>query len=180
MVRACVEQPCEEAAMRCLIVLVMMIVLRVTTAAAQTLPSAAPTPEALAAAKEVMAVMSPDMVKQMMQGMVGQMWPQIAQSFGPKVDAATSAELRAEFERTLQDWVIESMKDMPAIYARYFTVAELHELAGFYKTPVGAKALAVMPRVMGDFSATMMPRMTTFQQQLQGRLQAILQKHGIQ
>jgi hypothetical protein len=163
-----------------LIVLVMMVVLRVTAAAAQTQPAATPPPEAVAAAKELMAIMSPDMVKQMMQGMVGQMWPQIAQSFGPKIDAATSAELRAEFEQTLQSWVIESMQDLPPIYARYFTVAELHELAAFYKTPVGAKALATMPRVMADFSASMMPRMATFQQQLQGRLQAILQKHGLQ
>jgi|SRR5580658_4311608 hypothetical protein len=163
-----------------LIVLVMMVVLRVTTAAAQTQPAATPSPEALAAAKELMAIMSPDMVKQMMRGMVGQMWPQIEQSFGPKIDAATSAELRAEFEQTLQQWVIDSMQDLPPIYARYFTVAELHELAGFYKTPVGAKALATMPRVMADFSASMMPRMATFQQELQGRLQAILQKHGVQ
>jgi hypothetical protein len=162
------------------IALVMMVVLRVTTASAQTEPQAAASPEALAAAKELMAVMSPNMMRQMMQGMVAQMWPQIERSFGPKVDAATSAELRAEFESTLQEWMTASMQDMPAIYARYFTAAELHQLVGFYKTPVGAKTLSVMPKAMADFAGTMMPRMAAFQQQLQGRLQAILQKHGIQ
>jgi hypothetical protein len=163
-----------------LIILVMMVVLRVTAASAQTQPQAAPPPEAVAAAKDLMAIMSPDMVGQMMRGMVAQMWPQLEQSFGPKIDAATSAELRAEFERTLQQWVIDSMQDMPQVYARYFTAAELRELAAFYKTPVGAKALSQMPKVMADFSSTMIPRMTVFQQQLQGRMQAILQKHGIQ
>jgi hypothetical protein len=162
-----------------LIVLLLMIVLRVTTAAAQTPPPAAPSPEALAAAKELMAIMSPDMMRQMMQGMVGQMWPQLERSFGPKIDAATSAELRAEFESTLQQWVTDTMQDMPPIYARYFTVAELRELAAFYKTPVGAKALSQMPRVMADFTAIMLPRMASFQVQLQARLQAVLQKHGI-
>lgn len=175
-----------------LIILVVMAVLGVMAAAAQTQPQPqpqpqpqmqtqpTPSPEALAAAKDLMAIMSPDLVKQMMQGMVAQMWPQIERSFGPKIDGATSAELRAEFQNTLQQWVIESMQDMPAIYARYFTAAELRELAAFYKTPVGAKALSQMPRVMGDFSATMLPRMVTFQQELQGRLLAILHKHGIQ
>lgn len=124
--------------------------------------------------------MSPDMVGRMMQSMVAQMWPQIEKSFGPKVDAATSAELRAELDRTLQQYVADSMKDMPAIYARYFTAPELRELAASYKTPVGAKTLSAMPKVMTDFSSTMVPRMTAFQQQLQGRMQAILQKHGIQ
>jgi hypothetical protein len=115
----------------------------------------------------------------MMRGMVAQMWPQIERSFGPQMDAATSAELRAEFEHTTQQFVMDSMQDMPQIYARYFTAEELRQLAAFYKTPLGAKALSQIPKVMADFSSTMLPRMTAFQQQLQGRLQAILQKHGI-
>ena len=160
-----------------LIVLAMMVVLRVTTASAQTQPT--PSPDAIAAAKELMAIMSPDLVGQMMRGMVAQMWPQVERSFGPQIDAATSAELRAEFEQTTQQFVMDSMQDMPQIYARYFTADELHQLAAFYKTPIGAKALSQIPMVMADFSKTMLPRMTVFQQQLQGRLQVILQKHGI-
>ena len=162
-----------------LIVLVMMVVLRVTTASAQTQPQATPSPDAIAAAKELMAIMSPDLVGQMMRGMVAQMWPQIERSFGPQIDAATSAELRAEFEHATQQFVLDSMQDMPQIYAKYFTADELHQLAAFYKTPLGAKALSQIPKVMADFSSTMMPRMTAFQQQLQGRLQAILEKHGV-
>jgi hypothetical protein len=162
-----------------LIVLAMMVVLRVTTASAQTQPPATPSPDAVAAAKELLAIMSPDLVGQMMRGMVAQMWPQIERSFGPKIDAATSAELRAEFEHTTQQFVLDSMQDMPQIYARYFTADELHQLAAFYKTPLGAKALSQIPKVMADFSATMLPRMTAFQQQLQGRLQVILEKHGV-
>jgi uncharacterized protein len=163
-----------------LIVLIMLVMLRVTTASAQTQPQPAPSPDALAAAKELMAIMSPDMVGQMMQGMVAQMWPQLERSFGPRIDAATNAELREEFERTMQRYVLDSMQDMPAIYARYFTAAELRELAGFYKTPIGAKALALMPKVMTDFTSSMLPRMATFQQELQSRIQAILLRHGIQ
>jgi uncharacterized protein len=161
-----------------LIVPIMLVVLRVTTASAQTQPQAAPSPEALAAAKDLMAVMSPD--RQMMQAMFAQMWPQVERSLGTRIDAATSAELRAEFERTLQKYVVDSLQDMPAIYARYFTADELRELAGFYKTPIGAKQLSVMPKINAELSGTMLPRMNAFQQELQGRMQEILRKHGIQ
>jgi hypothetical protein len=157
----------------------MMIVLRVTAASAQTQPQAAPSPDAIAAAKELMAIMSPDLVGSMMRNMVAQMWPQVERSFGPQIDAATSAELRTEFEHTTQQFVLDSMQDMPQIYARYFTADELRQLAAFYKTPLGAKALSQIPLVMADFSKTMLPRMAAFQQQLQAGLQAILQKHGV-
>jgi hypothetical protein len=158
-----------------LVVTMMIILLRVTTASAQ----GAPSPEAINAAKELMSIISPDMIGQMSQGMIGQMWPQIEKTFGPNVDAATRAELRAEFEHSLQQFVLDAMQDVPTIYARYFTVDDLHQLAAFYKTPLGTKALALLPKVQADSFGTMMPRMVGFQQQLQGRLQAILQKHGV-
>lgn len=42
------------------------------------------------------------------------------------------------------------MADGPAIYARYFTAAELRELLAFYRTPVGASALRVMPKTTSE------------------------------
>ena len=157
-----------------LIVLVIAFVLRAAVVAeAQT-----SAPDAIDAARELLSVMSPDMVSQTVQGMMGQIWPSLEQQFGGKVDQATLTELRAEFERSLQEFVNDSMKDAPAIYARYFTVDELHQIAAFYKTPAGAKALQTLPKVMSDYFGTMMPRMATFQQQVNTRIQPILDKHG--
>jgi uncharacterized protein len=157
-----------------LIVLVIACVLRAAVVAeAQT-----PAPDAIDAARELLSVMSPDMVSQTVQGMMGQIWPSLEQRFGGRVDQATLTELRAEFERSLQEFVNDSMKDAPAIYARYFTVDELHQITAFYKTPAGAKALQTLPKVMSDYFGTMMPRMATFQQQVNTRIQAILDKHG--
>jgi uncharacterized protein len=157
-----------------LIVLVIAFVLRAAVVAeAQT-----SSPDAIDAARELLSVMSPDMVSQTVQGMMGQIWPSLEQQFGGRVDQATLTELRAEFERSLQEFVNDSMKDAPAIYARYFTVDELHQIAAFYKTPAGAKALQTLPKVMSDYFGTMMPRMATFQQQVNTRIQAILDKHG--
>jgi len=55
---------------------------------------------------------------------------------------------------------------------------ELRDILAFYKTPTGAKALRVMPKVMADVGATLAPHMPAFQRDMGGRLDAIMQKHG--
>jgi hypothetical protein len=157
-----------------LIVLVIALLLRVAVVAeAQT-----PSPDALDAARDLLSVMSPDMIRETVQGMMGQIWPSLEQRLGPKVDQATLAEIRAEFERSLQQFVSDSMQDIPAIYVRYFTADELRQIAAFYQTPAGAKALQTLPKVMSDYFGTIMPRMASFQQQMNTRMQAILERHG--
>jgi len=135
--------------------------------------------DAIAAAKELTAITTPDLVGETTRGMVANTWPQIERSFGPRIDAATRAELRSEFEHLMQQFVIDGMQDLPLLYARYFTADELRQLVAFYKTPVGAKWMSQMPRIMAGYSATLLQRTTAFQQQLRGRWQAVLQKHGI-
>src|SRR6476620_8273141 len=82
-------------------------------------------PEAQAAAQELASILSADMIGQMTQAMTAQIWPKLQAAFGSKVDAATLAELRAEFEKSLKDFVVESTKDAPAIYAKHFSAQEL-------------------------------------------------------
>ena len=158
-----------------LIILVLAVLLRAVPMAQAQQP---PSPEALAAARELMSVMSPDMIGQVVQGMTAQVWPNIERELGQRVDQATLTELRGEFESVITQFANDSMKDAPAIYAKYFSVQELHDLAGFYKTPVGAKALQTMPKVMTEYFGTMVPRMNDLQRDFQARMQAILQKHG--
>jgi hypothetical protein len=158
-----------------LIILVLAVLLRaVPLAQAQDTPS----PEALAAARELMAVMSPDMVGQMTQGMTAQVWPNIERELGGRVDQATLVELRGEFERVIAEFANDSLKDAPAIYAKYFSVQELRDIAAFYKTPVGIKALQTMPKVMSEYFGTIVPRMADLQRNFEARMQAIMQKHG--
>jgi hypothetical protein len=157
-----------------LLVLVIALVLRAAVAQAQDAGS----PEALSAAQELMAVMSPDMIGQLSRGMTAQIWPKLESELGAKVDQATLSELRTEFDQSLERFALDSMKDAPAVYARYFSAKELHEIAAFYKTPAGAKALQLMPQVMSDYFGSLLPRVTSFQQELQASVQAILAKHG--
>lgn len=158
-----------------LIVLAVAIALSCLPARAQEPGS----PEAQVAAKELASIMSGDMIGQMTQAMTAQIWPKLQAAFAGKVDAATLAELRAEFEKSLKDFVVEATKDAPAIYAKYFSAQELREMTAFYRTPTGAKALRMMPQVMAEYFGTMMPRMEAFDRDLKARISAILKRHGV-
>lgn len=137
-------------------------------------------PEALAAAQQLAGIMSQDTITQLSQAMTGQIWPKLQAEFGPKVDQATLADLRTEFENALSRFVNDAMRDAPAIYARYFTAQELQDLAGFYQTPTGQKALRTMPKVMADSFGAMLPKMQSFQGEVQAAMAAVLKKHGYQ
>jgi hypothetical protein len=44
-------------------------------------------PEALAAAKDLAAIVSADTINQLSEAMTAQIWPKLRAEFGPKVDA---------------------------------------------------------------------------------------------
>jgi hypothetical protein len=58
--------------------------------------------------------------------------------------------------------VEEMLAEMVPLYARTYTVDEIHQLSAFYQSPVGQKMLATMPRLMTESMAisqrVMMPR----------------------
>src|SRR4029077_3123422 len=91
---------------------------------------------------------------------------------------ATIGELRVEFERIQVAFASEAMNDAPPIYARHFTVAELKELAAFYRTPTGAKALREVPQVMGELTLFLLPRLQDVQRQTGEAFTRILREHG--
>jgi hypothetical protein len=146
-------------------------------AAAQ--PSSTPSPEAIAAANELFTILSVDMMKQLTAQMTNLMWPMLEQKArADKIDDATIAALRTEFERVQVANLTEIMKEAPPIYARHFTVDELHDLTGFYRTPTGAKALRELPQVMGEFVQVIGPRMQAMQQQAAEGFDKILRERG--
>jgi len=139
----------------------------------------APSPEALAAANELFTILSADMMKQLTGQMTNAFWPVVEQKArADKIDDATIAELRSEFERIQISFVTDAMKDAPPIYARHFSVAELRDLIAFYRMPTGAKALREMPQVMGEFATQLVPRMQDLQKQITEAFNRVLQEHG--
>jgi hypothetical protein len=138
--------------------------------AAQISPSpagqAAPSPEALQAARDLTSIISVNTITELTQNVTNQVWPALetaVRSKNPNISPAALADLRREFERQQFAIALDSLNDAVGIYARNFTVEELRALAAFYRTPVGAKALTVMPRTTVELIAAMGPRLQTLQ-----------------
>lgn len=158
---------------------VVALVLLLCGAAMQARAEEQPNPEALAAAKDLMAVISPDMMKQLATSISATFWPVVEQKArADKIDDATISELRTEFERIQVAFASDAMKEAPPIYARHFTVDELKELTAFYRTPTGAKALQEIPQVMGELSGLLIPRLQEVQRQTSEAFTKILHEHG--
>lgn len=136
-------------------------------------------PQAQEAAQELLSIISGDMLGQMGRAMTEQVWPQLEAELGSKVPPAALTELRGEFEKILERFLVESMKDAPALYAKYFSAQELRDITAFYKTPSGAKALQLLPTVTSEQFAMLMPRMESFQREIMTMTMQILQKHGV-
>jgi uncharacterized protein len=163
--------------MRTLRIVALVLLLAGTGGAARA--DDAPSPEAIAAAKELLAVLSPDMMKQLTGSIAASFWPVVEQKArAEKIDEATIGELRAEFERIQLAFVDDAMKEAPPIYARHFTESELHDLTAFYQTPAGAKALHEIPQVMGEMTKLLVPRLQDVQRQTSEAFTKILREHG--
>jgi hypothetical protein len=138
-----------------------------------------PTPEALQAANELFTILSGDMMKQLIGQMTNAFWPTVEEQLRvAKVDDATVAELRKEFDRIELAFLAEAMKEAPPVYARHFSVSELKELTAFYRTPIGAKALHEMPQVTGEFMTVLVPRLQDVQRQTSDAFNRILRERG--
>ena len=146
-------------------------------------PAQQPSAEALQAAKDLVAVTSPDTIAELKSAIAANFWPQIEASVRkeyPKIDDQTLAELRGEYERVMSDAATFALGEAPAIYARHFTVSELKEITAFYRTPAGAKALTVMPKAMAEVLPVLQAHVQSGMPKFAAAFTDILKKHGYQ
>ncbi len=149
-----------------------------TALAGTATAQAAPSTDALAAAKELAQILNGESISQMPAAITAQVWGAMEPQLTSRVDAATLGEIRIEFERAGGQLSTEVMQETPAIYARHFNAQELRDMLVFYKSPSGAKALKVMPVVLADISQQIAPRMQRMQSELNTRLEVIMRQHG--
>ncbi len=138
--------------------------------------------ETIQAAKDLMAVISPDTIRQMGQSMTNQIWPAIERDLRvkhPEISQATFMELRTELENIQVRYMTDVMADAPKIYAKYFTAAEFREMLAYHKTPTGQKALKLMPQVMTEVITTITPQIQNLQAQIIASFRDVLRKKGI-
>ncbi|MEE2025585.1 MULTISPECIES: DUF2059 domain-containing protein [Alkalimonas] len=76
-----------------------------------------------------------------------------------------------EWSRTYMSW--DEMKvPMAALYKKHFSEAELKELVQFYKSPVGAKSVELMPQLFSEGAQIGMALAEKYQPQLLQMLEA--------
>lgn len=156
---------------------------RAQTAAPAPATQAAPDPATAAAVRELLDSMNyRAMMNGAMQSMLRNMPSMLLQSATNSINANPSlsdeqkkAALAKVAERMtpalagmqalLSDPTLidDMINEIVPLYARHFTVDEIHQMAVFYKTPVGTKMLTVMPQLMGESmqigQRVVMPRM---------------------
>ncbi len=148
-------------------------------------PSAAQsaaTPEALQAARDLVAVVSKETMRQMVTQVTAQVWPVVERGLRvkqPGISPAVVGELRTEFERIQLEYMSGLMSDAPVIYARHFSAAELRELLAFYRTPIGEKALRELPQITAEAMALIMPRLQQVQTQVMEAFTKVLHQRGL-
>jgi hypothetical protein len=138
-------------------------------AAAAPIPIAPPSPEALKAAADFLAVAAPDSFNPD----PSQSWPKVAAGFANlNLDKDTLAALQAQYESIQKQSMSELEKAASAVYASDFTVPELREMTAFYKTPTGQKALKEIPIVTAEYESVTQQR----QQEVQAETFLAFQK----
>lgn len=71
-----------------------------------------------------------------------------------------------------------TMQEVGPLLGKYYTVDEIRGLVEFYETPLGQKAIRIMPQVMNDIPAVMLPHMQAFQNSFPVKLKARLAEAG--
>jgi len=123
------------------------------------------TEEAVEAARDLLVLMSHDMIARLVGQGTTQMWPAIEsrlRAYNKTLDEAALADLRKELERIQVDYMINIVKDGPEIYARHFSASELREIIAFYRTPTGRKLLDTRPQLSAEVAAMITPHMPEF------------------
>ncbi len=104
-------------------------------------------------------------------------------SAGTNLGAKTSPAEIADMKQALSDWFDQDFKwedlqpKLVDIYIKAFTEDELNQLAAFYKTPVGQKALTQLPEMMKQGAAVGQQYAASKQASLMERIKKVSDKY---
>jgi hypothetical protein len=153
------------------------IVLLVMLLAPGMAPAQAPSPEALAIARELIATSrAADHVQQMLPSIVQLIKPAIVQG-RPQVEKdfdAFAPQLIESFRARLN----ELTEQVVVVYAANFTVTEMKDIITFYRGPTGQKFLAKAPMIAQQSMAAGQKLGAQIGQEIQSRMIEELKKKG--
>jgi uncharacterized protein len=151
--------------------------------ASQTANNAAPSPEALEVAKEVLSfTTNGDTLNEAAERITAQVWPSMAPALRAKYPDFNTYEdeMRAEYKRVFLSAVTEMLAtNAPAIYARMFSVPEMRDLIAFYRTSTGAKFLKLQPQLAAETTSLTLAALPAMIGRLNAAFEAVMRNHGV-
>jgi uncharacterized protein len=148
---------------------------------AQIQDQVGPSVEALEAARDLLVLMSRDLVAHLAGQVTTQMWPAIEsrlRAYNSNIDAIAIAGLRKELDRIQFEYMMNIVAEGPVIYARHFTAQELREIIAFYRTPTGGKLLQLTPQLSAEVMGMVTPHMPEFYAQTVEAFRKVLRSRG--
>lgn len=144
---------------------------------AQTLPPPAPPAENLAAAQELIQTMrATDQFKALLPTIMANMKAAIVQN-RPEMEKNYDTMMPL-FTQTANARLNEFTDQLAAVYARHFSIDELHQIIAFYKTPTGQKMIAELPAIAKENMALGQQFGRSVALDIQTRALESLRKHG--
>jgi hypothetical protein len=89
----------------------------------------------------------------LVENMTQTLWPPIEASLkqkNPDISVSVLIGLKSDLAEMQKNMFADLIVDMPGIYAQHFTVDELEAIYDFQTSPVGRKAVALQPQIMGQ------------------------------
>jgi hypothetical protein len=136
--------------------------------APQTADADAPSESHIAAAIDFLKAIHSDVNIQAMLDVVIPLAMQQAKRAQPNLSDAAAAMILQRFREAITARQDEMMRLQATEYARHFSEQELHDLAAFYRSPVGQKYVTSIPTLLKETSPIM-------QRWIAGVVQQVLQ-----
>jgi hypothetical protein len=136
-----------------------------------------PSPESVAAAKELIVTMrSAEQFKALLPVIMRGLKPAIVQN-RPQVEKDYD-EIMPILIVAMAARVDELIEQIAGLYAKYFTADELRQITAFYRQPTGQKFIDHLPAIMQESMAMGQKFGQSVATELQGRIIEELQKRG--
>lgn len=136
-----------------------------------------PSPDTLAAARELIVTMrAADYFKTIMPAIVQQLKPAIVQN-RPQVERDYDAIMPLMLD-SMNARVSEIIEQVAALYARNFTAAELNEVVAFYRGPTGQKFIQKLPLITQESMVIGQRFGQSIGAEIRGRIVEELRKRG--
>jgi hypothetical protein len=154
-----------------------VIFVATSPASAQTPPTAAPSADSLAAARELVEAMkAADQFKAILPIVLQNLKMTVVQN-RPETDKRFEAMIPT-ITATVNEHINDLIAQMAEVYARHFSADEIRQMTAFYRTPTGQKLIAQQPDIAREVMSTGQQFGRALTTDLQTRTSDELRKRG--